>query len=231
MGSWRRRVVADRVDGLLGEERPGAPHTITDVNQCYPLSTNGLVEAVIATTREERPTDATHRSDAQIDLLDDQRHGPRSAACGGPSRSRPIERGASRSRPIGWSSRPLVIEKVRTAIGRYLDHPSGPPSSRSTRRPRSKPRAISADPACMPGTLSGPATTTVVTTSPARATRWSWYQARYRLAARSASRQRVHEFPRRGGSSKESTPRFPATTRFISTSTTPLRRHGRSDGG
>lgn len=45
IGKWRKRFVADRVDGLRDEPRPGAPRKIGDAQ----------VEAVIAKTLEERP--------------------------------------------------------------------------------------------------------------------------------------------------------------------------------
>src|SRR3954471_16434406 len=45
VGKWRKRFVADRVDGRRDEPRPGAPRKITDT----------VVEAVIVKTLEERP--------------------------------------------------------------------------------------------------------------------------------------------------------------------------------
>jgi transposase len=45
VGKWRRRFVADRVDGLRDGPRPGAPRTITDA----------VVEAVLAKTLERPP--------------------------------------------------------------------------------------------------------------------------------------------------------------------------------
>jgi transposase len=49
---WRNRFAANRLEGLLDEPRPGRPRTITDEQ----------VEAVVITTLESRPKDATHWS-------------------------------------------------------------------------------------------------------------------------------------------------------------------------
>ena len=49
---WRARFVADRLEGLLDEPRPGRPRTVTDEQ----------VEAVITRTLETTPKDATHWS-------------------------------------------------------------------------------------------------------------------------------------------------------------------------
>ena len=52
VGKGRRRFVSDRLDGLLDEPRPGAPHTVGDDE----------VERVVVKTLEENPPDAAHWS-------------------------------------------------------------------------------------------------------------------------------------------------------------------------
>jgi Winged helix-turn helix len=50
VGKWRSRFVADRLDGLVDEPRPGAPRKVTDEQ----------VEKVLADTLESTPKNATH---------------------------------------------------------------------------------------------------------------------------------------------------------------------------
>src|SRR6202011_5109053 len=49
---WRSRFVAERLEGLLDEPRPGRPRTVTDEQ----------VEQIVITTLERKPRDATHWS-------------------------------------------------------------------------------------------------------------------------------------------------------------------------
>jgi transposase len=104
---WRARFVVDRVDGLLDEPRPGRPRTVTDEQ----------VEAVITTTLESTPRDATHWS----------------------TRSMATELGLSQSavsriwrafglqphRQESWklSKDPLFVDKVKDVVGLYLNPP------------------------------------------------------------------------------------------------------------
>src|SRR4051794_7729426 len=52
VGKWRRRFVAERLDGLSDDPRPGAPRSVRD----------DQVEQVIVATLERTPRDATHWS-------------------------------------------------------------------------------------------------------------------------------------------------------------------------
>ena len=56
VGTWRRRFVEARLDGLVDEPRPGAPRTITDEQ----------IEQVVVATLERTPADATHWSRASM---------------------------------------------------------------------------------------------------------------------------------------------------------------------
>jgi len=109
VGKWRRRFLADRLEGLHDEPRPGAPRTISDDN----------VEAVIVKTLEETPVDATHWSTRSM------------AKATGMSQS-----AVSRIwRAFGLkphlvdtfklSPDPLFVDKVRDIVGLYLNPPDG----------------------------------------------------------------------------------------------------------
>jgi transposase len=107
VGKWRTRFLADRLDGLHDEPRPGAPRTVTDAD----------VERVIVTTLEQAPRDATHWSTRSM------------AAATGMSQS-----AVSRIwRAFGLkphlvdefklSPDPQFIDKVRDIVGLYLNPP------------------------------------------------------------------------------------------------------------
>jgi transposase len=104
---WRGRFVADRLDGLLDEPRPGQPRKITDAQ----------VEEVIVKTLETTPKDATHwstRSMArQVGLNQSAVHRIWKAF------------GLQPHRQGTWklSKDPLFIEKIRDVVGLYLDPP------------------------------------------------------------------------------------------------------------
>jgi transposase len=104
---WRSRFLAERVDGLLDEPRPGRPRTVADEQ----------VEAVITRTLETTPKDATHWSTRSL------------AAELGMSQSA-VSRiwrafGLAPHRQDSWklSRDPQFIDKVRDVVGLYLDPP------------------------------------------------------------------------------------------------------------
>ena len=107
VGKWRARFVAERLDGLLDEPRPGRPRTVADEQ----------VEAVITRTLETTPKDATHWSTRSL------------AAELGMSQSA-VSRiwrafGLQPHRQDSWklSKDPQFIAKVRDVVGLYLDPP------------------------------------------------------------------------------------------------------------
>ena len=104
---WRNRFLADRLEGLLDEPRPGRPRTVGDDE----------VEKVITRTLETTPRNATHWSTRSL------------AAELGLSQSA-VSRiwrafGLQPHRQDSWklSKDPQFIEKVRDVVGLYLDPP------------------------------------------------------------------------------------------------------------
>src|SRR3954463_783329 len=104
---WRKRFVEQRLDGLTEEPRPGRPRTVTDEQ----------VEAVIVTTLESTPKDATHwstRSMArEVGLTQSAVHRIWKAF------------GLQPHRQETWklSRDPQFIDKVRDVVGLYLNPP------------------------------------------------------------------------------------------------------------
>lgn len=107
VGKWRARFLAQRLDGLLDEPRPGAPRTITDAE----------VERVLTQTLEATPPEATHWSTRSM-----------AKACG-LSRStvhriwRAFALQPHRTDTFKLSTDPLFVEKVRDIVGLYLHAP------------------------------------------------------------------------------------------------------------
>jgi transposase len=56
VGKWRRRFIAERLDGLVDEPRQGGPRSVTDEQ----------VEQVVVATLARSPRDATHWSLASM---------------------------------------------------------------------------------------------------------------------------------------------------------------------
>ena len=107
VGKWRARFLANGLDGLMDEDRPGRPASIT-LDQ---------VEAVVVATLEQTPKDATHWSRASM------------AKKSGLSRST-IGRiwkgfGLQPHRTDGFklSTDPLFVEKVVGVVGLYHNPP------------------------------------------------------------------------------------------------------------
>ena len=109
VGKWRSRFIAERLDGLHDEPRPGAPRTVGDDD----------VEQVIVKTLEQTPSDATHWS----------RRSMAGATGMSPSTVGRIWR-AFGLKPhlvdtFKLSPDPQFIEKVRDIVGLYLNPPEG----------------------------------------------------------------------------------------------------------
>ncbi|WP_431910791.1 IS630 family transposase [Amycolatopsis thermoflava] len=105
---WRARFVADRLDGLSDEPRPGRPRTISDEQ----------VEQVVVTTLETKPANATHWSTRSL------------AAQTGMTQSavsriwRAFGLKPHQVDTFKVSKDPLFVDKVRDVVGLYLDPPA-----------------------------------------------------------------------------------------------------------
>lgn len=107
VGKWRRRFLEAGPAGLLDEPRPGAPRTISDEQ----------VEAVIITTLEQTPPDATHWSTRSMAKATGLSHASVARIW--------AAFGLQPHRGETWklSKDPLFIDKVRDVVGLYLDPP------------------------------------------------------------------------------------------------------------
>ena len=107
VGTWRRRFVERRLEGLADEPRPGAPRTISDAD----------VERVVTRTLETKPKAATHwstRGMAQAAGLSQSSVGRIWRAFG----LKPHQ-----TRPFKLSTDPYFVEKVRDIVGLYMSPP------------------------------------------------------------------------------------------------------------
>jgi transposase len=106
-GKWRRRFIAQRLDGLLDEPRSGTPRKITDER----------VEQVVIRTLEAKPKGATHWSTREM------------AKRSGLSRMtvnriwRAFGLRPHRSETFKLSADPQLVEKVRDIVGLYYNPP------------------------------------------------------------------------------------------------------------
>jgi transposase len=107
VGKWRKRFLADRLEGLADEPRPGAPRTITDA----------IVERIITKTLEEKPKDATHWSTR--DMADAV--GLSQSSIGRVWRAFGLKPHLSETFKL--STDPYFVEKVRDVVGLYMSPP------------------------------------------------------------------------------------------------------------
>jgi len=107
VGTWRARFVERRLQGLVDEQRCGAPRTITDTQ----------VEEVVTQTLEQTPADATHWSRTSMA----QRSGLSKSTVGRIWKAFSLKPHLSETFTL--SKDPLFVEKVRDVVGLYLDPP------------------------------------------------------------------------------------------------------------
>jgi transposase len=107
VGTWRRRFVERRLEGLADEPRPGAPRTVTDAD----------VERVVTRTLESKPKAATHWGTRGLaeELGRSQSTVSRVWRAFG---LKPHKAETSR-----LSTDPFFIEKVRDVVGLYMSPP------------------------------------------------------------------------------------------------------------
>lgn len=104
---WRARFLAQRIDGLYDEPRPGAPRQITDAQ----------VEQVIIRTLETTPRGATHWSTRDMAKAAGLSH----VTIGRIWRAFGLQ--PHRTETFKLSPDPLLIDKVRDIVGLYLQPP------------------------------------------------------------------------------------------------------------
>lgn len=107
VGTWRRRFVERRLEGLADEPRPGAPRRITDAD----------VERVVTKTLESKPRDATHWSTRGMA----EAAGLSQATVGRIWRSFGLKPHLRETFKL--STDPFFVEKVRDVVGLYMSPP------------------------------------------------------------------------------------------------------------
>ena len=108
VGKWRSRFVAQRVDGLLDEPRPGAPRKVSDA----------AVEKVVTMTLEAKPRGATHWSSRLLAKQAGLSHMTVSRIW------RAFGLQPHRSETFKLSKDPLLVDKVRDIVGLYMSPPT-----------------------------------------------------------------------------------------------------------
>jgi transposase len=108
VGKWRRRFIAERLDGLYDGPRSGAPRKIGD----------DVVEMIIDATLNQKPRKATHWSTR---LLEKET----GVSCTSIQRIwRAFGLQPHRSETFSLSTDPQFIEKVRDVVGLYMNPPA-----------------------------------------------------------------------------------------------------------
>jgi transposase len=107
VGKWRARFVRDRLDGLMDEDRPGRPASIT-LDQ---------VEQVVVATLESTPKNATHWSRASMA----KKSGLSKSTIGRIWRDFGLK--PHQSDTFKLSTDPLFVEKVVDVVGLYHNPP------------------------------------------------------------------------------------------------------------
>lgn len=109
VGKWRKRFIADGVDGLFDTPRPGAPRKITDA----------AVEDIVVKTLETKPKGRTHWSTRKMA----EQAGVSHTTVGRIWRTFGLQPHVVKS--FKFSDDPLFVEKVRDIVGLYLNPPAG----------------------------------------------------------------------------------------------------------
>jgi len=107
VGRWRKRFVANGVDALLDEPRPGAPRQVSDED----------VEAIVVETLEAKPKGRTHWSTRKMA----QHAGVSHTTVGRIWRTFGLQPHIVRGFKL--SDDPMFVEKVRDIVGLYLNPP------------------------------------------------------------------------------------------------------------